>query len=124
MIQPSFSGHGEWEDPLKTRCRIIWRKPEQLASDIYDWSVQLVLIRLMHNSFHDNLSPSSSIAYSFHRAITNGYINSVCTVYELHSGKCVFIRIVVRNEPVCNNMTSNHFCGLRRRCQWNVIPRC
>jgi len=53
------SGHGEWEDDSKTRCRILWRKPEQLASDIYDW------------------------------AETNGYINSVCTVYELHSGEDV-----------------------------------
>lgn len=54
------SGHGEWEDPqVLTRCRIMWRKPEQLASDIYDW------------------------------AVANGYINSVCTVYELHSGEDV-----------------------------------
>lgn len=54
------SGHGEWEDPnLKTRCRILWRKPEQLASDIFDW------------------------------AETNGFRNSVCTVYELHSGEDV-----------------------------------
>jgi len=54
-------GHGEWEDPdVRTRCRILWRKPEQLASDIYDW------------------------------AEANGYINSVCTVYELHSGKFHF----------------------------------
>uniref|UniRef100_A0A7S4MXW2 ESCRT-II complex subunit VPS25 n=2 Tax=Odontella aurita TaxID=265563 RepID=A0A7S4MXW2_9STRA len=54
------SGHGEWEDPdVKTRCRILWRKPEQLASDIYDW------------------------------AEANGYINSVCTIYELHSGEDV-----------------------------------
>lgn len=59
------SGHGEWEDDddddnnLRTRCRILWRKPEQLASDVYDW------------------------------AVANGYINSVCTVYELHSGEDV-----------------------------------
>jgi len=53
------SGHGEWEDSGKTRCRILWRKPEQLASDVYDW------------------------------AAANGYINSVCTVYELHSGEDV-----------------------------------
>eukprot|EP00804_Cyclotella_cryptica_P015746 CCRYP_013385-RF/>CCRYP_013385-RF protein AED:0.27 eAED:0.27 QI:43/1/1/1/1/1/6/1666/187 len=54
------SGHGEWEDPaIRTRCRILWRRPEQLSSDIYDW------------------------------AVANGYINSVCTVYELHSGEDV-----------------------------------
>jgi ESCRT-II complex subunit VPS25 len=54
------NGHGEWQDPdTKSRCRILWRKPEQLASDIYTW------------------------------AEANGYINSVCTVYELHSGEDV-----------------------------------
>ncbi|KAL3802157.1 hypothetical protein ACHAWO_007797 [Cyclotella atomus] len=54
------SGHGEWEDPeIRTRCRILWRRPEQLASDIYEW------------------------------AAANGYINSVCTIYELHSGEDV-----------------------------------
>jgi ESCRT-II complex subunit VPS25 len=53
------SGHGEWDDDTKTRCRILWRKPEQLAADIYAW------------------------------AEANGYINSVCTVYELHSGEDV-----------------------------------
>ncbi|KAL7431943.1 hypothetical protein ACHAXM_002845 [Skeletonema potamos] len=54
------SGYGEWEDEhTKTRVRILWRKPEQLASDIYDW------------------------------AVANGYVNSICTVYELHSGEDV-----------------------------------
>lgn len=51
------SGHGEWEDETKTRCKIIWRKPEHLASDIYSWAEK------------------------------NGYINSVCTLFELHSGE-------------------------------------
>eukprot|EP00559_Dactyliosolen_fragilissimus_P007375 CAMPEP_0184871056 /NCGR_PEP_ID=MMETSP0580-20130426/39722_1 /TAXON_ID=1118495 /ORGANISM="Dactyliosolen fragilissimus" /LENGTH=169 /DNA_ID=CAMNT_0027373501 /DNA_START=60 /DNA_END=566 /DNA_ORIENTATION=+ len=51
------SGHGEWEDERQTRCRILWRKPHQLASDIYDWAQR------------------------------NGFINSVCTLYELHSGE-------------------------------------
>ncbi len=49
----------EWQDSKQTRCRILWRKPEQLATDIYEW------------------------------AAANGYINSVCTVYELHSGEDV-----------------------------------
>ena len=65
------SGHGEWEDPeLRTRCRILWRKPEQLASDIYDW------------------------------AVANGYINSVCTVYELHSGEGMYSSNV-ENRSAC-----------------------
>lgn len=66
MVMDDFvrSGHGEWEDPgVRTRCRILWRKPEQLASDIYDW------------------------------AVANGYINSVCTVYELHSGEFAWARL-------------------------------
>lgn len=54
------SGYGEWEDEhTKTRVRILWRRPEQLASDIYDW------------------------------AVANGYVNSICTLYELHSGEDV-----------------------------------
>jgi ESCRT-II complex subunit VPS25 len=54
------SGHGEWQDPSdKTRCRILWRKPEEIASDLYDW------------------------------ATTHGVVGSVCTLYELHSGEDV-----------------------------------
>ena len=53
-------GHGEWQDEsTKTVCRILWRKPDQLAADIYAWAQQ------------------------------NGLINAVCTVYELHSGEDV-----------------------------------
>jgi len=54
------SGHGEWEDEgVKTRVRILWRRPEQLASDVYDWAVR------------------------------EGFVGSVCTLYELHSGEDV-----------------------------------
>jgi ESCRT-II complex subunit VPS25 len=53
------TGHGEWQDDQHTTCRILWRKPEQLASDVYAW------------------------------AQTNGYVGSVCTIYELHSGEDV-----------------------------------
>jgi len=69
------SGHGEWEDDenndggdgaTRTRCRILWRRPGQLASDVYDWAVK------------------------------NGYVNSVCTVYELHSGECVCVFYLAR----------------------------
>lgn len=63
-------GHGEWLDDnsssstqqdgkRRTACRILWRKPEQLATDIYAWAEQ------------------------------NGHVNSVCTIYELHSGEDV-----------------------------------
>ena len=70
------SGHGEWEDPeLRTRCRILWRKPEQLASDIYDW------------------------------AVANGYINSVCTVYELHSGEGMYSSNV-KNRSACYKLAN------------------
>jgi ESCRT-II complex subunit VPS25 len=67
-------GHGEWLDDesssssnnnsgnknrRKTACRILWRKPEQLATDIYEWAQH------------------------------NGHVNAVCTIYELHSGEDV-----------------------------------
>jgi ESCRT-II complex subunit VPS25 len=52
-------GHGEWIDPQKTQCRILWRKPEQLAADVYQWAEK------------------------------TGLIGSVCTLYELHSGEDV-----------------------------------
>lgn len=51
------AGHGEWHDENKTACRILWRKPEELAADIYQW------------------------------AQFQGHVGSVVTVYELHSGE-------------------------------------
>jgi ESCRT-II complex subunit VPS25 len=55
-----LQGYGEWVDiPEKTTCRILWRKPKELATDIYEW------------------------------AVANGNIGSVCTLYELHSGEDV-----------------------------------
>lgn len=53
------SGHGEWLDEAKTECRVLWRKPEELATDIYKW------------------------------AAATGNIGGVCTLYELHSGEDV-----------------------------------
>ena len=69
------SGYGEWEDDSKTRCRILWRKPEQLASDMYDW------------------------------VEANGYINSDCTVYELHSGRFTLQTVIFTK---CFVMTLNY----------------
>ena len=51
------NGNGEWLDDAKTQCRILWRKPEELATDIYEC------------------------------ATNSGNIGSVCTLYELHSGE-------------------------------------
>jgi len=53
-------GHGEWMDsPANAQCRILWRKPDQLAADLYQW------------------------------ADSTGLLGSVCTLYELHSGEDV-----------------------------------
>jgi ESCRT-II complex subunit VPS25 len=62
-------GYGEWYDDdddddtsnSHVTVRIFWRKPEQLATDIYEW------------------------------AVANGYVSNhtVITVYELHSGEDV-----------------------------------
>ena len=54
-------GHGEWLEVTNdgnrhTSMRIFWKQPEQIANDIYIWAEQ------------------------------NGYISSIVTVYELHSG--------------------------------------
>ena len=54
-------GHGEWLDTTddgnkEASMRIFWKQPEQIANDIFVWAEQ------------------------------NGYINSIVTVYELHSG--------------------------------------
>lgn len=50
-------GAGEWLDDAQTTCRIFWRTPSELASDIYEWAKQ------------------------------SGNLNTVLTVYELHSGE-------------------------------------
>lgn len=52
-------GYGEWLDESRTQCRILWRKPEELATDVYEW------------------------------AVASGNIGGVCTLYELHSGEDV-----------------------------------
>lgn len=51
-----LSGCAEWDDSEHSRLLIMWRKPEVIAGDIYDWAVR------------------------------NHYIGSVFTIYELHSG--------------------------------------
>jgi ESCRT-II complex subunit VPS25 len=55
-------GRGEWLDEYNsqmTACRILWRTPEELATDIYEW------------------------------AKASGNVGTVCTLYELHSGEDV-----------------------------------
>ncbi|CAM9971426.1 unnamed protein product [Heterosigma akashiwo] len=31
------SGNAEWEDDTKTRLRILWKTPEEVAAEFYDW---------------------------------------------------------------------------------------
>jgi ESCRT-II complex subunit VPS25 len=53
-------GRGEWLDENNNNaCRILWRTPDELATDIYEW------------------------------AKASGNIGNVCTLYELHSGEDV-----------------------------------
>ncbi|XP_062518764.1 vacuolar protein-sorting-associated protein 25-like [Corticium candelabrum] len=50
-------GNVEWEDARKKqRCSVMWRTPEEWAALVYNW------------------------------ASSNGMTNTVCTLYELHSG--------------------------------------
>ncbi|CAI4224115.1 unnamed protein product [Auanema sp. JU1783] len=48
--------HVEWLDPGKTRCHIYWKRPDEWASLIYDW------------------------------AVSNGFLNTPCTLYEIAHG--------------------------------------
>mmetsp|Transcript_16152 Transcript_16152/g.36339 ORF Transcript_16152/g.36339 Transcript_16152/m.36339 type:complete len:186 (-) Transcript_16152:304-861(-) len=58
------NGRGEWEEDKfggRTRCKILWRTPEEIADDLYDWAAEI-----------------------------GGHVGGgVCTVYELHSGEDV-----------------------------------
>lgn len=55
------SGYGEWTTTGDQQAvRILWRKPEELAVDIYQWADRMGLLR-----------------------------GSICTLYELHSGEDV-----------------------------------
>lgn len=47
--------HAEWDDESKTNLRVIWKTPETLAGEIYNW------------------------------AQVNGYTGTVFTIFELHS---------------------------------------
>eukprot|EP00127_Corallochytrium_limacisporum_P002643 Clim_evm79s134 gene=Clim_evmTU79s134 len=50
-------GNLEWLDRNKTQCQIIWKSTDQWAALIYSWAEK------------------------------TGQINSVCTVFEIHSGE-------------------------------------
>ncbi len=38
-------GNGEWEDAGKTRCRIFYKTPAELASALYSWVRELAQCR-------------------------------------------------------------------------------
>eukprot|EP00800_Vazella_pourtalesii_P019906 TRINITY_DN6919_c3_g1_i1.p1 TRINITY_DN6919_c3_g1~~TRINITY_DN6919_c3_g1_i1.p1 ORF type:complete len:188 (-),score=29.50 TRINITY_DN6919_c3_g1_i1:125-688(-) len=50
-------GNLEWQDKEKDRCLVMWRTPKEWGALIYQWASE------------------------------NGFMNTVCTVYELHSGE-------------------------------------
>ena len=50
-------GNLEWQDKEKDRCLVMWRTPKEWGALIYQW------------------------------ASDNGFMNTVCTLYELHSGE-------------------------------------
>ncbi|VDN30855.1 unnamed protein product [Gongylonema pulchrum] len=52
----SAQGHIDWLDKGKNRCHIYWRRPEEWASLIYEW------------------------------AVSNGLLNTPCTLYEITQG--------------------------------------
>ncbi|XP_065888714.1 vacuolar protein-sorting-associated protein 25-like [Dysidea avara] len=52
-----LKGHLEWQDSSKSRCLVMWRTPEEWANIIYHW------------------------------AQDSGLGDSVCTLYEIHSGE-------------------------------------
>ena len=50
-------GNLEWQDKEKTRCLVMWRTPKEWGALIYQWASE------------------------------NGFMNTVCTIFELHSGE-------------------------------------
>eukprot|EP00128_Syssomonas_multiformis_P006349 Colp12_sorted_trinity150504_noHs@21299 len=50
------SGHVEWQAKDRSRCLVMWRSPQEWAALIYQW------------------------------AVDSGNVDTVCTLYELHSG--------------------------------------
>lgn len=50
-------GNAEWEDSNETSLRIIWKSPESLAGEVYNWAIQQEVV------------------------------GTVFTLYELHSGE-------------------------------------
>ena len=51
------TGHAEWEDGTHANLRIMWKSPDSLANEIYDWASKSALL------------------------------GNVLTVYELHAGE-------------------------------------
>ena len=72
------SGNAAWDDSLQTRLRIMWKKPEALAGEIYNWVYK-------SNKFVSIMFEPIILLYCT-KACSNQSINSVFTIYELHSG--------------------------------------
>ncbi len=67
-------GNIEWQDKQKSRCLVMWRTPQEWGQLILQWVSQEIFLKA---TFHIVL----------YQAKNNGLENSVCTLYEIHSGE-------------------------------------
>jgi ESCRT-II complex subunit VPS25 len=44
-------GNAEWEDSNQTSLRIIWKTPESLAGEVYNWAVKQDLMGTVFTIF-------------------------------------------------------------------------
>eukprot|EP00731_Ephydatia_muelleri_P019657 Em0012g482a len=56
LLELEKRGNLEWQDKQKSRCLVMWRTPSEWGKLVYKW------------------------------AVDSGLANSVCTLYEIHSG--------------------------------------
>lgn len=88
-------GNLEWLDKSKSRCLVMWRRPEEWAKLMYQW-VRLLSVQV---PFALGLDPGAlwarapslvvlpdGVMLSSLQVSRNGMVNSVFTLYELSNG--------------------------------------
>ena len=100
------AGNVEWQNSEKTRCLVMWRSPREWGELIYKWVSTLVCLLSAYHCFQQFLClgfhtsvcgliyallsvylQSFTLSVSLMQAQASGHGNSVCTLYELHSGE-------------------------------------